>query len=94
MHYLTRTIGLVRERPMTPGPWPKQRVAHLTVMRGLIGLPGVAVHECPLVSRTTAHRERNPPMARRLTRCIARIVRGIDRHTLVTMNPADPRRLR
>jgi len=33
-------------------------------------------------------------MARRLTRCIARVVRGIDRHTLVTMNPADPRRLR
>ena len=25
---------------------------------------------------------------------IARIVRGIDRHTLVTMNPTDPRRLR
>jgi len=33
-------------------------------------------------------------MARRLTLCIARIVRGIDRHTLVTMNPTDPRKLR
>jgi hypothetical protein len=33
-------------------------------------------------------------MARRITRSIGRIVRGIDRHTLVTMNPPDPRRLR
>jgi hypothetical protein len=33
-------------------------------------------------------------MAQRLTRSIARIVRGIDRYTLVTMNPADSRRRR
>jgi hypothetical protein len=33
-------------------------------------------------------------MARRITRSIARLARTIDRYTLVTMNPADPRKLR
>jgi hypothetical protein len=33
-------------------------------------------------------------MAQRLTRSLARLVRGIDRYTLLTMNPADPRKLR
>jgi hypothetical protein len=37
--------------------------------------------------------ERTTNMARRFTRSIARIVRSIDRHTPVTMNPADPRKL-
>jgi len=33
-------------------------------------------------------------MAPRFTRFIARLARTIDRYILVTMNPADPRKLR